>query len=211
MLALSAAAVAATFAACTDDRGAPTDAGTDTSARADASRPDASCDGIDAAALDPALVLQGRQLVVQLQCTKCHGQILGGNNDGVPSPPFGTAYPPNLTPDPATGLGCWSDGLIARAILEGKDDQGAPLCPPMPRFADAGVDQAQALAIVAFLRTLAPVKNQVANTTCDAPDAAADVGAADASPEDAQGPDAADAQPDSSDSASDAGDAAGGD
>jgi hypothetical protein len=79
----------------------------------------------------------------------------------------GLAYPPNLTGDPSTGLGCWTDEQIENAMLNGIDNMGMPLCPPMPLFGhegDAGLDQAQAAAVVAYLRSLPITVNNVPNT-----------------------------------------------
>lgn len=130
-----------------------------------------ACTPPDAGALDDAAVAAGLALVKQYKCQQCHGQVLSGNNNGVPSPFGGLAYPPNLTSDPATGLGCWTKEEIENAILNGIDDQGVSLCAPMPRFGDAGMDAASAAQIAEFLRSLAPVVNQVPETNCSAPDA----------------------------------------
>jgi hypothetical protein len=138
-----------------------------------------SC-AVDASAPDPGQVMAGLQLVGTRKCENCHGSTLSGNNDGVPSPQTqgGLAYPPNLTSDPATGLGCWTDPQIVTAILDGIDDQGMPLCPPMPRFghlADGGLDAAQAAQVVAYLRSLPVAKNQVPDTPpCTLPEAGSD-------------------------------------
>jgi hypothetical protein len=174
--------------ACSGDDGPdqsafPPDAGIrDATTSLDASGEGSSCatDG----ARDDAEIALGLSLVKELKCMQCHGSVLSGNNDGVPSP-TGTAYPPNLTPDPTTGLGCWSDSQIENAFLHGIDDQGQPLCPPMPLFGDAGLDAAGAEAIVSFLRRLAPIVNQVPNTECPAP---VDAGEADAEDAAADGP-----------------------
>src|SRR5262245_34370146 len=45
---------------------------------------------------------------------------------------FGVAYAPNITPDPETGIGQWSDGDIVKAIREGKRPDGTTIGPPMP-------------------------------------------------------------------------------
>ncbi len=42
-------------------------------------------------------------------------------------------YPPNLTPDPTTGLGNWTSEEIAYAITEGIDNTVLELCPEMGR------------------------------------------------------------------------------
>jgi hypothetical protein len=126
--------------------------------------PDAGCTAV-VATLDPTRVQQGLQLVQQNRCQQCHGELLDGNYDGVFVPNSdGIAYPPNLTPDPATGLGCWTDAQIVNAILNGTDNQGMGLCAPMPHFIHAGLDETSASAIVQFLRSLPIQINQVPNT-----------------------------------------------
>jgi hypothetical protein len=126
------------------------------------------------------------QLVIQYGCHRCHqsnaldagGLVLSGHNTSIRD--SGLFFPPNLTPDPATGLGCWSNDQIARAVLDGFDDQDAALC-IMPqfraRFTEAGIDiDASAGEIVQFLRTLPAVSNQVPNTVCPSPSDAGDAG-----------------------------------
>jgi hypothetical protein len=127
---------------------------------------DGGCTPYVASGLDDAAVSAGNALVTTLKCRKCHGDLLSGNPDGVQSAQTegGLAFPPNLTPDPATGLGCWTNAEIANAFLNGIDDQGEPLCPPMPHFADAGVDAAAAAEIIAYLRSLHPVVANIPNT-----------------------------------------------
>jgi hypothetical protein len=211
---LVAFGAAASLAACTgDDTVTPSlDAGhlsdatvpEDATPAADASDagadvlPDVGCVPFDAGPLDDAQVQAGRALVHSLGCTTCHGGTLSGNNDGVTSPETegGLAYPPNLTSDPATGLGCWTNADIERAFLHGIDDQGQPLCPPMPRFANRGVDAGGAAEIVAYLRSLPKLVNQVPNTPqCTIP---TDAGP-DASESDASSGDASDGASDASD------------
>jgi hypothetical protein len=119
--------------------------------------PDAGCDVFDAGPLDPNLVSQGNQLVLQYQCEQCHGAYLEGNSDGVQLQNSSlTQYPPNLTPDPATGLGCWTNEQVENAILNSVDNQGNAICGPMPHFIALGLTQADALAIVTYLRSLPP-------------------------------------------------------
>jgi hypothetical protein len=185
-----------------DDTNAPLDPGpSDATVGADGATPkgDGGVDGgacvpYDAGGLSDAQVQLGRSLVTQKKCQDCHGETLGGNRNGVPAPGGGSAYPPNLTSDPQTGLGCWSDSEIANAILNGVDDEGSPLCPPMPMFArDAGLDSVGAAAIVAYLRSLPVTVNQVQDTQCSAPVDAGDAGSpSDDAGQDSSAPDAAD-------------------
>jgi mono/diheme cytochrome c family protein len=165
------AACSQTGAVSLDDGGTPdatTDSGISGMDATEEAEQEASC-AVDAGPYSDAEVALGLQLVGLHKCENCHGSTLEGNNDGVPSLTVegGLAYPPNLTPDPGTGLGCWTDDQIENAILNGIDNMGMPLCPPMPRFGhegDAGLDQAQAAAVVAYLRSLTPTVNNVPNT-----------------------------------------------
>jgi len=72
-----------------------------------------------------------------------------------------TAYPPNLTPDPATGLGTWTEDQIVTALREGRTPDGGVLRPPMPVAFYRGISDRDAHAIAAYLRSLAPVRNAV--------------------------------------------------
>jgi hypothetical protein len=76
----------------------------------------------------------------------------------------------NLTPDVDTGLGGWSDGEIVRAMREGVAKDGRALFPLMPyaSFAKA-LGDADALAIVAYLRTLKPIKHAVEPSSIEFP------------------------------------------
>lgn len=128
-----------------------------------------SCTPFMFAKPDPAQVAAGLMLVQNNKCQSCHGTSMSGNDDGVAFPGHMMAYPPNLTSDPDTGIGCWTDAQIENAILNGIDDQGQPICPPMPHFSEKGLMPADAVQIVAFLRSLTVVKNQVPDgPTCEA-------------------------------------------
>lgn len=81
----------------------------------------------------------------------------------------GRIVSPNLTPDNETGLGDWTDGEIIRAIRDGVSRDGSALFPfmPYPHFARMSDDDVQAL--VAYMRTLPPVRRQVPRTQLDFP------------------------------------------
>ena len=68
----------------------------------------------------------------------------------------GTLAAANLTPDPETGLGQWTDGEILRAIREGVDREGKAIFPLMPYGHYRHMSDEDAQSIVAYLRTLAP-------------------------------------------------------
>jgi mono/diheme cytochrome c family protein len=72
--------------------------------------------------------------------------------------PFGTVYSSNITPDRETGIGGWRDEQIITATRLGRRPNGERLLPvhPYPVFNGMAADDLKAL--VAFLRTVKPVK-----------------------------------------------------
>lgn len=74
---------------------------------------------------------------------------------------FGTALTSNITPDRETGIGRWTDEQIIRAIREGKRPDGRTLGPPMPYRLYSQLSDTDVRAIVAYLRTVKPVRNRV--------------------------------------------------
>lgn len=74
--------------------------------------------------------------------------------------PF-TAYAPNITPDPETGIGKWTDAQLIAAIREGKRPDGSIIGPPMPIELYRDMSDTDVKAIVAYMRTVKPVKNAV--------------------------------------------------
>jgi mono/diheme cytochrome c family protein len=71
------------------------------------------------------------------------------------------AYAPNITPDPDTGVGKWTDAQLAKAIREGIRPDGSVIGPPMPIIFYRGMADEDLDAIVAYLRAQPPVKNAV--------------------------------------------------
>lgn len=67
----------------------------------------------------------------------------------------------NITPDRETGIGAWSDSEIKRSMTDGIRRHGVPLAPQMP-FAFYKIMTPRDLdAVVAYLRSVAPVRNEV--------------------------------------------------
>ena len=71
------------------------------------------------------------------------------------------AYAPNITMDKETGIGNWTDEEIIRAIREGIRPDGTILGPPMSFMNYRNISDRDIKAIVAYLRTIKPVKNIV--------------------------------------------------
>ena len=76
---------------------------------------------------------------------------------------------PNITPDPETGIGRWTDGEVARAIREGVSRDGRPLFPLMNYPAYRDLTDSDVLSIVAYLRTRKPVRRDNGRTDLDFP------------------------------------------
>lgn len=75
--------------------------------------------------------------------------------------PFGDMLTPNITPDPATGIGSWSADDFYRALHDGVGRKVGDLYPVMPYTFYTKVTRQDSDAIYAFLMSLKPVSNPV--------------------------------------------------
>lgn len=108
-------------------------------------------------------VLQrGEYLFRAAGCANCHTDA---KHQGAPlaggralKTPFGTFYAPNITPDPETGIGSWSDADFMRALREGVDDEGIPLYPAFPYPSYTHLSDADLHAIKTYLFSRKPVQ-----------------------------------------------------
>ncbi len=106
-----------------------------------------------------------------MTCHNCHtpmtpngpdfSRALSGGPQVFDEPPF-TVRGSNITPDRETGIGKWNDAEIRQLLRKGIRPNGVKVAPIMPTgfyeiLTDRDVD-----AIVAYLRSVKPVKNQVA-------------------------------------------------
>ena len=119
----------------------------------------------DPAAFDTELVERGEILAGFGNCAVCHtrpgGQPYAG---GLPLPtPFGVIHTTNITPDPETGIGTWSEEAFIRAMDSGVDRGGRHLYPAFPYDYYTKVTDEDLRAIYAYLMTREPV-------SADAPD-----------------------------------------
>ena len=80
---------------------------------------------------------------------------------------------PNITPDPETGAGRWTDDMLARAIREGIGHDGRALYWGMWYRSFSGLSEDDLAAVVVYLRTLPPVRNALPPTLLPAEEAAA--------------------------------------
>ena len=102
---------------------------------------------------------RGAYLARAADCAVCHTAAGGQPYAGgfAFSLPFGTIWSTNITPDKATGIGGYSDADFIRAVRLGIRHDGARLYPAMPYTSYRYLTDADALAIKAYLFSLAPV------------------------------------------------------
>ncbi|MGA3249324.1 MAG: cytochrome c, partial [Paraburkholderia sp.] len=123
-----------------------------------------------AQAADDALVQRGAYVAKLGDCVACHsapkGKPFAG---GLPmTTPMGKIYTTNITPDPDTGIGRYTEEDFARALREGVAKDGHNLYPAMPYPSYAKVNDDDVKAMYAFfMKGVAPV--QQANRPSDIP------------------------------------------
>lgn len=126
----------------------------------------------------PPRLERGRYIATALSgCSYCHSP----HNWSAPGTPFvagmegageilpyadlpGRIVAPNLTPDPETGAGRWTDDQLARAIREGVGHDGRALFPIMPYSHYREMTDEDVASVVVYLRSLPAVRNPVPPT-----------------------------------------------
>src|SRR2546429_2218706 len=106
------------------------------------------------------LVAKGKYIFALAGGCACHSvpkEIPHAGGRAFPIP-FGTVYSTNITQDKETGLGDWSDQQIHDALVKGIRSDGSRILPVMPYEAYSGMAQEDLKALIAYLRTLKPVK-----------------------------------------------------
>jgi mono/diheme cytochrome c family protein len=115
--------------------------------------------GVPATLAQASLIEKGEYLAKAADCLVCHtakdGEAYAGGFAFVL--PFGTLYSTNITPDKATGIGNYTDAQFLAAVHRGIRRDGANLYPAMPFTAYTYMTDADALAIKAYLFSLAPI------------------------------------------------------
>jgi mono/diheme cytochrome c family protein len=118
----------------------------------------------------PQRLERGRYLAVGVAgCLGCHSEHDWKNRGAIPPGMEGagevmpiTELPgrivaPNITPDPETGAGTWTDDQLARAIREGIGHDGRALFPMMPYQDFRNMPDEDLASIIVYLRSLPPV------------------------------------------------------
>jgi mono/diheme cytochrome c family protein len=97
-------------------------------------------------------------------CISCHRPAEdSGANMSLPSggaplvTPVGTLYPPNITPDKATGIGNWTEANFIDAVQHGVSPSGTHYIPAFPYISYGRMRAEDVLDIRAYLMTLTPV------------------------------------------------------
>jgi len=114
---------------------------------------------------------RGRYVYLLAGCDECHskrdwtrfaGPVVPSHRaEGVEFPPEiglpGRVVSGNITTDPVTGLGAWSDGEKIRAIRDGIGRDGRTLRPIMPYRRYRLMSDDDVYSLVAYLNTLSPL------------------------------------------------------
>ncbi len=126
---------------------------------------------------------RGRYLIEgPMHCFACHSDVDwkapgapilpekkgAGARAPAESVPF-PLYAPNITPDRETGAGTWTDEQFARAIREGIGHDGRRLLPAMPYMNFRVLSDDDLAAVIAYLRSVPPVRNALPNAPVPEP------------------------------------------
>ncbi len=116
----------------------------------------------------------GEYLATLMHCASCHTP----NSGAFANQPYAggttftlkdgrTVIAPNLTSDPATGLGNWTDDNIAMTVQTMIDPNGRVIEGPMAMYRDAWsrVTDQDLHALAAYLKTIPPVIHDVSHET----------------------------------------------
>jgi len=115
------------------------------------------------AAADPA-VQRGRYVFQAAGCLGCHtdeknaGAALAGGR--ALATPFGTFYTPNITPDPASGIGAWREEDFIAALRDGTSPAGDPYYPAFPYPSYSGMTDQDMRDLFAYLMAQPPVTQE---------------------------------------------------
>ena len=127
---------------------------------------------VTSSAMAQSAIERGGYLVNTIMtCANCHSPkgppaaVAGKDYSGglrFDEPPFDVTAP-NITPDKETGIGNWTDAQIKTMLLTGKNPHGIQEAEVMPTAFYPILTPGDLDGIVAYLRSLTPVKNKVAD------------------------------------------------
>ncbi|MCB9729548.1 MAG: c-type cytochrome [Deltaproteobacteria bacterium] len=90
--------------------------------------------------------------LVRMACVGCHGEGLSGGR--IPGTPDSIPEVANITPDPETGLGRWTEEQFKTALLTATRPDGTAIDPFMPAKSFAAMDDVELSAIWAYLQSV---------------------------------------------------------
>jgi len=112
---------------------------------------------------DRKTIDRGAELAAIGNCSDCHTKDVGlpyAGSRALPTP-FGTIYASNLTRDPGTGIGTWSDEAFRRAMHGGVDREGRQLYPAFPYDHFTKATDEDIHALYSFLMSLPAIHNVI--------------------------------------------------
>jgi mono/diheme cytochrome c family protein len=98
-------------------------------------------------------------------CSSCHAvpnqpdRLRLGGGLAITSP-FGTFYAPNISPDPADGIGQWTEAEFVRALTEGVSPDGNHYFPAFPYTSYQHAKTEDIRDLFAYLKTLVPISGK---------------------------------------------------
>jgi mono/diheme cytochrome c family protein len=107
---------------------------------------------------------RGAYMLAAAGCVACHtvpkdGAFLAGGRELKTD--FGSFFTPNITPDPETGIGNWSNEDFIRAMKKGVSPDGGRYYPTFPYTSYTRMTRQDMLDLKAYLDTVPPVRNAV--------------------------------------------------
>lgn len=109
-----------------------------------------------------ALVERGAYLARAGNCVSCHTAPEGERFAGglAIKSPFGVMYSTNITPDPETGIGTWTEEDFEKAVRQGIRKDGGHLYPSMPYTEFTKLTDEDVHAIWTYLQTVPAVHQE---------------------------------------------------
>jgi mono/diheme cytochrome c family protein len=120
---------------------------------------------VTAAAYTPNLA-NGLEIFNAGGCASCHAvpgqpdRLKLGGGLAIPSP-FGTFYAPNISPDPADGIGRWTEADFVNAVTKGISPAGFHYFPAFPYASYQHAEIKDIRDLFGYLKTLSPVTGKV--------------------------------------------------
>lgn len=133
---------------------------------ADAGAADAQVSDAVVGDADQSELIRRGSVSAQL-CAFCHRDLQGRFAGQTTPRPMSMQYGSNLTPDLETGIGRYTDEELFRAVRTGVARDGRTLCNLMTRYTEGMLTDDSLRAVIAYLRSLEPVRQEIPRSTCN--------------------------------------------